>query len=184
MDRGAWWAVVYGVTQSWTRLKRLSSSNRLTSFNMTISTPIYLAANGIILFFFFFLQLSNIPWYICITSSLSIPLLMDSMHLKNYLFSFGCAGSSLLLELFSSCSLGYSSLRWAGFLSLWLLWLQSIGSRAGGLQWLQHTASVGVVHGLSCPTVHGIFLDQGVNMSPLHWQADSYPLHHLESTTQ
>ena len=24
-DSGAWWAVVYGVTQSWTRLKRLSS---------------------------------------------------------------------------------------------------------------------------------------------------------------
>ena len=26
-DRGAWWAAVYGVTQSWTRLKRLSSSS-------------------------------------------------------------------------------------------------------------------------------------------------------------
>ena len=26
MDRGAWWAAVYGVAQSWTRLKRLSSS--------------------------------------------------------------------------------------------------------------------------------------------------------------
>ena len=26
-DRGAWWADVYGVTQSWTWLKRLSSSN-------------------------------------------------------------------------------------------------------------------------------------------------------------
>ena len=25
-DGGAWWAAVYGVTQSWTRLKRLSSS--------------------------------------------------------------------------------------------------------------------------------------------------------------
>ena len=24
-DRGAWWAAVYGVAQSWTRLKRLSS---------------------------------------------------------------------------------------------------------------------------------------------------------------
>ena len=28
-DRGAWWAAVYGVAQSWTRLKRLSSSNEL-----------------------------------------------------------------------------------------------------------------------------------------------------------
>ena len=26
-DGGAWWAAVYGVTQSWTRLTRLSSSN-------------------------------------------------------------------------------------------------------------------------------------------------------------
>ena len=26
-DRGAWWAAVYGVAQSWTRLKRLSSSS-------------------------------------------------------------------------------------------------------------------------------------------------------------
>ena len=27
MDGGVWWAAVYGVAQSWTRLKRLSSSN-------------------------------------------------------------------------------------------------------------------------------------------------------------
>ena len=26
-DRGAWWAAVYGVAQSWTRLKRLSNSS-------------------------------------------------------------------------------------------------------------------------------------------------------------
>ena len=30
-DRGAWWAAVYGVSQSQTRQKRLSSSNRSTS---------------------------------------------------------------------------------------------------------------------------------------------------------
>ena len=28
-DRGAWWAAIYGVAQSWTRLKRLSSSSRI-----------------------------------------------------------------------------------------------------------------------------------------------------------
>jgi len=27
MDGGAWWAAVYGVAQSWTQLKRLSSSS-------------------------------------------------------------------------------------------------------------------------------------------------------------
>ena len=30
-DRGAWWAAVYGVAQSRTRLKRLSSSSRVTT---------------------------------------------------------------------------------------------------------------------------------------------------------
>ena len=29
-DGGAWWAAIYGVAQSWTRLKRLSSSSRLS----------------------------------------------------------------------------------------------------------------------------------------------------------
>ena len=30
-DRGAWWAAIYGVAQSWTRLKQLSSSNSSSS---------------------------------------------------------------------------------------------------------------------------------------------------------
>ena len=30
-DTGAWWAAVYGVTQSWTRLKRLGSSSNSSS---------------------------------------------------------------------------------------------------------------------------------------------------------
>ena len=33
-DRGAWWAAVYGVAQSRTRLKRLSSSSRLVEGSM------------------------------------------------------------------------------------------------------------------------------------------------------
>ena len=35
MHRGAWWAAVYGVTQSRTRLKRLSSNN---SFELDYET--------------------------------------------------------------------------------------------------------------------------------------------------
>ena len=34
-DGGSWWAAVYGVAQSWTRLKRLSSSS-----SMLVSTPL------------------------------------------------------------------------------------------------------------------------------------------------
>ena len=36
-DSAAWWADVYGVTQSWTRLKRLSSSSSSISFSLCYS---------------------------------------------------------------------------------------------------------------------------------------------------
>ena len=36
-------------------------------------------------------------------------------------------------------------------------------------------------NGLSCPMAGGIFLDQGLNSCPLHWQADSQPLDHQGS---
>ena len=85
-----------------------------------------------------------------------------------YLFIFGCIGSSLLRVGFSLvvASGGYSSLRCAGFSLHWFLLLRSAGSRA---RW----ASVVLVHGLSCSAACGIFLDQGSNLCPLHWQADS-----------
>ena len=34
-DRGAWWAAIYGVAQSQTRLKRLSSSSSLCVYELT-----------------------------------------------------------------------------------------------------------------------------------------------------
>ena len=37
MDKGAWWAAVYEVAQSRTRLKRLSSSSSSSSFNISPS---------------------------------------------------------------------------------------------------------------------------------------------------
>ena len=46
---------------------------------------------------------------------------------------------------------------------------------------LWSTGSVVVVHGLSCSTAGGIFPDQGSNLCPLHWQADSYPLRYQGS---
>ena len=39
-DRGAWWAAVYGVAQSWTQLKRLSSSRSITiNYNLLMREP-------------------------------------------------------------------------------------------------------------------------------------------------
>ena len=37
MDRGAWWAAIYGVAQSRTRLKRLSSSSVLVNRTMYLA---------------------------------------------------------------------------------------------------------------------------------------------------
>ena len=53
------------------------------------------------------------------------------------------------------------------------LLLRSTGSR--------HAGSVIVAHGPSCSAACGIFPDQGSNLCPLHWQADSQPLYHQGS---
>ena len=50
------------------------------------------------------------------------------------------------------------------------LWLSGSLVVARGLQ---SAGSVVVAHGLSCSTACGIFPDQGSNLCPLHWQADS-----------
>ena len=86
-DGVAWWAAVYGVAQSRTRLKQLSSS---------------------------------------------------SSFLFIYLLLFGCAGSLQLQGLFSLRRAGATLYLWCVGFSLWgLLSLQSMGSRAGGLQQAQ-----------------------------------------------
>ena len=43
------------------------------------------------------------------------------------------------------------------------------------------TRGLVVAHGPSCRLACGVFLDQGSNLCPLHWQADSHPLHHQGS---
>ena len=68
---------------------------------------------------------------------------------------------------------GNSSSRCAGLLLLRPLLLRSTSSRRAG--------SVVVAHGPSCSTACGIFPDQGSNLCPLHWQADSQPLRHQGS---
>ena len=77
-------------------------------------------------------------------------------------FIFGCTGSLLphAGSFLVAVSGGYSSLWCAGFSLRWLLLLRSAGS-------------VVVAHGLSCSAACEIFLDQGSNPCPLHWQADS-----------
>ena len=68
---------------------------------------------------------------------------------------------------------GHSSSRCVGLSLSRPLLLRSTGSR--------RTSSVVVAHGLCCSVTCGIFPDQGSNPCPLHWQADSQPLHHQGS---
>ena len=90
-------------------------------------------------------------------------------------FFFGCVGSSFSVRGLSpvAASGGHSS-SWCVGLSLSRrLLLQSTGSRRAG--------SVVVAHGPSSSVACGIIPDQGSNPCPLHWQADSQPLHHQGS---
>ena len=68
---------------------------------------------------------------------------------------------------------GHSSSRCADLSLSRPLLLRSTGSRRAG--------SAIVAHGPSRSAACGIFPDQGSNPCPLHWQADSQPLHHQGS---
>ena len=46
-DGGAWWAAVYGVTQSWTRLKGLSSSSSTVNSQMVLTLHEFLLLGGL-----------------------------------------------------------------------------------------------------------------------------------------
>lgn len=61
---------------------------------------------------------------------------------------------------------GLLLLRFMGFSWRWFLLLRNTHSR---------------VHRPSCSESPGIFRDQGLNLCPLYWQTDSYPLCHQES---
>ena len=73
----------------------------------------------------------------------------------------------------AAASGGHSSSRCAGLSLSRPLLLRSPGSRRAG--------SVVVAHGPSRSAAHGILPDQGSNLCPLHWQADSQPLRHQGS---
>ena len=92
-----------------------------------------------------------------------------------YLFYFWLCWAFISVRGLSpvAASGGHSSSRCAGLSLLRPLLLRSTGSRRAG--------SVVVAHGPSCSAACGIFPDQGSNLCPLHWQADSQPLHHQGS---
>ena len=115
-----------------------------------------------LLFHFFFFN-GIILWI------LSCFLLFHStLFLFIYLF-LTMLGLHCCTRAFSSCgrqgppsSCGAWASHCGGFSLLW-----GTGSR--------FVSSAVVAHRLSCPVAYGIFLDQGLNPCPMHWQDDSLP---------
>ena len=103
--------------------------------------------------------------YFLIFFFLKIYLLIDSLLCWVFV---SVLGLSLVVA-----SGGHSSSRCTGLSPSRPLLLRSTSSRRAG--------SAVVAHGPSCSVVCGIFLDQGANPCPLHWQADSQPLRHQGS---
>ena len=60
-----------------------------------------------------------------------------------------------------------------GYSSLWCVASHCGGFSCCGARVLGAQASVDVAHRISCSAACGIFPDQGSNLCPLHWQADS-----------
>ena len=87
------------------------------------------------------------------------------MHTAIFIYLWLCwvfvavHGLSLVVE-----NGGYSLVGCAGF-SLWCFFCVALCVQA----------SVAVALGLSCSLARGIFPDQGLDLCPLNWQADSYP---------
>ena len=89
------------------------------------------------------------------------------MFKNNFIYLFGCAGSSRLLRLFSNC--GEQKL------------LSGCGVQASHCSSFSCCETQTLKHRLRGSKARGIFLDQGLTPCLLHWQADSLPLSHQKS---
>ena len=128
-------------------------------------------------------------WKLAITSPAT--LLFPENSLKaSYIFFFflifGCTWILVAAHRLSLVSARVSTLQlwFTRFSLLWLLLLPSTGSRrlvfsSCGPQALGMRAQQWCM-GSDAPWHVGIFLDQGSNLCPLHWQAASHPLCHQE----
>ena len=69
-----------------------------------------------------------------------------------------------------AASVGYSP---AAVQVLLIVVVSLVGNTGSGC-----AGSVVMVHGLTYPAACGICPNQGLNLCPLHWKVDSYPLCH------
>ena len=101
------------------------------------------------------------------------PLFLKEIYLFIYLF-LAVLGLRFCARAFSSCGE-------RGPLFVVVRGPLTIATSLVAEHRLQTHSSVVVAHGPSRSAACGIFLDQGSNPCPLHWQADSQPLRHQGS---
>ena len=93
-----------------------------------------------------------------------------------YVLFLAALGLRCFARTFSSCY------KWEQlFIGVHKLLTYCSGISCCRAQALGTQTSVVMECGLRCHTACGIFLDQGSNLWPLNWQADSHPLHHQGS---
>ena len=127
---------------------------------------------GSVLLFFLFLYflkfLNNLRVYFCLHQVSVTAYRFSSFCQRGLLFVVHCR--DFWMQSTSSRHTGFSSChRWA------LERRFPCHMRA-----LEHRLRLHM--GLNCSATSGIFSDQGSNLCPLHWQADSYALHHQGSS--
>ena len=96
-----------------------------------------------------------------------------TLYVRKFIYS--CAGSSWL-------RVGFFWLQRLG--ALLLFGAQALGPAGSAVvaRGLWSVGSAVVAHRLSCFAVCGVLLVWGSNLCPLHWQVDSYPLHHHQGS--
>ena len=100
---------------------------------------------------------------------LPLPWTSTSHFLKTFKFNFLLVALGLCCCTWAFSSCGEQGLRLVVVHGLLIAVVSRVEEH--GLWGTQ--ASVAVMHGLSCSKACGIFLEQGLNACPLHWQADS-----------
>ena len=110
-----------------------------------------------------------------IKKKLSYMLLVRNLFFKLFIYLFMVVLGLHCPQAFSSCG------KWRLLSSYGTGAFHCSGFSCCRAQALGSQASVVVAHGLSCSEAHWIYWDHRLNPCPLHWQVDSYTLHHHES---
>ena len=129
--------------------------------------------------------MKNIDFYIALLPRRAMHSFLKRLFKKNdfiyFILFLAVMGLRCWVRFLSSSGMWAS--QHGGFSCCWRKVLGGVGfsnCSTWALQlWLPGT--IAVARGLSCSSARGLFLDQGLHLCLLHWQADSLPLSHQGS---